>query len=80
MKTPPKQQRKQELTKIFLRDTEMMDRANNHIDPLTRSMVRGKTPLNKELKVICNGKINHDFYISLYLFTHAMHKKHIFNY
>ena len=31
------------------------------------------------LKVICNGKITHDFYISLYLFTHAMHKKHVFN-
>ena len=31
------------------------------------------------LKVICNGKITHDFYRSLYLFTHTMHKKHIFN-
>ena len=31
------------------------------------------------LKVICNGKITHDFYILLYLLTHAMHKKHIFN-
>ena len=35
--------------------------------------------INEDLKVICNGKITHDFYISLYLFTHAMHKKHIFN-
>ena len=28
-----------------------------------------------KLKVICDGKITHDFYISLYFFTHAMHKK-----
>ena len=50
-----------------------------YTDSLTMDLQRPVTTWGWDFKGHLQWKIDHDFYISLYLFTHAMDKKHILN-